>query len=416
MILNKLLIQKGLFRKAMRRYPILLHGMPINKPGCSIMGVVDNGTDFGVFKVAKIGALIRNWTEAFGVFAASRLSEDGTVLETSVRLDSILKMEQSLAALQSPQWPQEFGAIDAAKAARGERLYNDTCLGCHGLLDAKNTKSELPLIASPGSATTKGFIYMQPLFAADARPEDFLKSVHPGAGTIGTDPGMACNAMMHVVPAGRLAGTTNQQGMTKANTDKEFGEDAVSTDLLRVLIQRDVTNHMSDNFLMFAENQLEAFGGVILGWIYQPFEEEYTGQGTSADPLEPLRVRMQNCVAAMRMVRAVNPDSPLPVYKARPLNGIWATAPFLHNGSVPTLDDLLKPQAERPVQFGLIDGEMDTQKLGLRDRKGEPGADLFSVFGEDGTVITGNWNGGHEYGTGLNADERADLIEYVKGL
>ena len=36
---------------------------------------------------------------------------------------------------------------------------------------------------------------------------------------------------------------------------------------------------------------------------------------------------------------------------ARPLEGIWATAPYLHNGSVPTLDDLLKPEDERPICF-----------------------------------------------------------------
>ena len=40
-----------------------------------------------------------------------------------------------------------------------------------------------------------------------------------------------------------------------------------------------------------------------------------------------------------------------PHYRARPLDGVWATAPYLHNGSVPTLEDMLKPQAERPSKF-----------------------------------------------------------------
>ena len=38
-------------------------------------------------------------------------------------------------------------------------------------------------------------------------------------------------------------------------------------------------------------------------------------------------------------------------YRARPLNGVWATAPYLHNGSVPSLYWMLKPAAERPTQF-----------------------------------------------------------------
>ena len=51
-------------------------------------------------------------------------------------------------------------------------------------------------------------------------------------------------------------------------------------------------------------------------------------------------------------------------YVARPLEGAWATAPYLHNGSVPTLDDLLKPEEERPVCFPLGHREYDPVKLG----------------------------------------------------
>ncbi len=40
-------------------------------------------------------------------------------------------------------------------------------------------------------------------------------------------------------------------------------------------------------------------------------------------------------------------------YKGRPLNGIWATAPYLHNGSVPNLDALLQPAAKRPASFSI---------------------------------------------------------------
>ena len=53
------------------------------------------------------------------------------------------------------------------------------------------------------------------------------------------------------------------------------------------------------------------------------------------------------------------------IYRAKTLVGIWATAPFLHNGSVPTLYDLLRPAAERPVTFPTGQREYDPVKLGI---------------------------------------------------
>lgn len=53
-------------------------------------------------------------------------------------------------------------------------------------------------------------------------------------------------------------------------------------------------------------------------------------------------------------------------YKARPLDGIWATAPFLHNGSVPTVYQLLSPQAERDQTFYRGSFEYDPRHLGYR--------------------------------------------------
>jgi hypothetical protein len=113
-----------------------------------------------------------------------------------------------------------------------------------------------------------------------------------------------------------------------------------------------------------------------------------------------------NCVRAER------------VYKARPLNGIWATAPFLHNGSVLTLDDLLRPAAQRPGRICLGDREFDPKRVGLvGDCK--PGTTRID------TGKPGNRAGGHSFETGdgpgiigplLSDDERADLIEYLKTL
>jgi hypothetical protein len=101
-------------------------------------------------------------------------------------------------------------------------------------------------------------------------------------------------------------------------------------------------------------------------------------------------------------------------YKARPLNGIWATAPYLHNGSVPNLDALLQPAANRPLTFSIGVRTFDPVRVGyLTD---VPGFPRFSVNNPNGTPIIGNSNAGHEFGANLTAEERRQLVEYLKTL
>jgi hypothetical protein len=106
-------------------------------------------------------------------------------------------------------------------------------------------------------------------------------------------------------------------------------------------------------------------------------------------------------------------------YKVRPLNGIWATPPYLHNGSVPNLYALLSPLAERPAKFYLGGREYDPVHVGyMTDR-------LAGGFEFD-TSIRGNWNKGHLFsddktaagviGRGLSPEERWELVEYLKTL
>ncbi len=104
-------------------------------------------------------------------------------------------------------------------------------------------------------------------------------------------------------------------------------------------------------------------------------------------------------------------------YKVRPLNGIWATPPYLHNGSVPNLYALLSPASERPKTFYLGNREYDPVNVGYRTEE------LAGGFKFD-TSIRGNHNTGHEFnddktrqgviGRRLKPDERRALIEYLK--
>jgi hypothetical protein len=104
------------------------------------------------------------------------------------------------------------------------------------------------------------------------------------------------------------------------------------------------------------------------------------------------------------------------IYRAKTLKGIWATAPYLHNGSVPTIDDLLHPAEERPRTFMLGTKEYDPEKLGYvteGPRFRVPAG--MKVFEFD-THLPGNWNTGHEWWFYPDLDDamRADLIEFLK--
>jgi hypothetical protein len=100
-------------------------------------------------------------------------------------------------------------------------------------------------------------------------------------------------------------------------------------------------------------------------------------------------------------------------YKARPLHGVWATAPFLHNGAAPDLYALLSPPAERPERFDVGSHMFDPVKVGLATEV------------RNGTTIDarikGNFNAGHAFddapgsiGPKLTEEERYALIEFLK--
>ena len=99
-------------------------------------------------------------------------------------------------------------------------------------------------------------------------------------------------------------------------------------------------------------------------------------------------------------------------YVAMPLDGVWLRSPYLHNGSVPSLKDLLEPSENRPNVFyrgydvydpstvGFVSGGGEAERLGFRYD----------------TQELGNSNQGHLYGTQLSRSEKEALIEYLKTL
>ena len=121
--------------------------------------------------------------------------------------------------------------------------------------------------------------------------------------------------------------------------------------------------------------------------------------------------RYRTCLAA-----SADPEArKILAYKPRPLNGIWATAPYLHNGSVPTLFDLLLPENQRPQTFTTGGKDFDPVKVGFKSAAGD-GPFEFRVRDAAGKLIPGNENSGHDHGADLTDEQRLDLVEYLKRL
>lgn len=100
-------------------------------------------------------------------------------------------------------------------------------------------------------------------------------------------------------------------------------------------------------------------------------------------------------------------------YVAPPLDGVWATAPYLHNGSVPTLEDLLNSK-QRPTYWSRSGNgsDYDYQKVGWKyqtttDAKGDWTFD---------TTLPSYGNQGHYFGDKFTTEERTAVIEYLKTL
>lgn len=100
-------------------------------------------------------------------------------------------------------------------------------------------------------------------------------------------------------------------------------------------------------------------------------------------------------------------------FESKVLQGVWSAAPYLHNGSVPTLAALLTPAADRPTSFQ-VGPVYDLVNIGLAVE--QPNGSATVRVTTDCSVMEGNSRCGHEFGTLLTADEKKALIEYLKTL
>jgi hypothetical protein len=198
---------------------------------------------------------------------------------------------------------------------------------------------------------------------------------------------MACNAITYVSAAGKLK--DQPDGYVS-------GTPLTSTAKLATMLRTTVVGTLLGKGAEILKTAAQIFFGV------EP-PPRVVGARTAVSPAERRNGRLQQCY---------DDKSGLFAYKARPLDGIWATAPYLHNGSVPTLYDLLRDPKDRPASFAVGTRNFDPVKVGYVTDPSAPGNSFtFNTSGQ------GNLNQGHDYNVGkLTEQERLALLEYLKSL
>lgn len=344
-----------------------------NNAGLGVLGR-DTGEVIGVFATL-------DWQESREYSLTSLLAGGGIKRNTiqfnsSVNAENLRRIEARLVSLQSPQWPKEvFGAssYDPVRVRRGERLFNQYCVSCHATIERSSPDRRI-------------VAYMSKLEEA------------------GTDPVMAENSIKYKGYSGILRNSYVGAGVGDILLDKKAPVAALLTKATSSVLET------SDPDKTFVQRWAE--------WLFNIARDYFSNQ-----------IKPSNKQGNYTIDTPINPYASLSAYKGRALNGIWATAPYLHNGSVPTLYDLLLPakcpagakEGEcRPAKFQVGSREFDPFKVGLK-------SEGYKGFAFD-TGLPGNSNGGHEYGAvrmkvadgetlpPLSKEQRLDLLDYLKTL
>jgi hypothetical protein len=336
-----------------------------------------------------LGALGRNSGEVIGVFGDIQIELWPLALlrpgyMSSINMANLEQLEQLVGRLKPPAWPSVFPAIDETKRLAGQRLFTEHCARCHSHLDRED-------LATPVTIGT---------------------TLLNGPEPIGTDPWMACNAYANSARTGSMILTPRGYFLVPGEKPIILGSTAPEFDMLATAVVGSIVSY-ADKYKKLVNKVLakELFDRKASPHIDRLPQIKLSKLVPEIAPatVDPDKIaQLKRCLAD---------DSPILGYKFRPLTGIWATAPYLHNGSVPTLYDLLLPPSDRPKSFYVGTREFDPVKVGFKTEQSAENGFLFRVFDDQGKPIEGNRNSGHDYNNaGLSEADREALVEYMKGL
>jgi len=366
------------------------------------------------------GVLGRNFGQVLGVFGAAEMTKENVSIGncSTVKRRNLAKMDHWMRALNSPQWTDPalselLPELDVALVEVGAKIYQRTCKSCHALVEdefrdkppAKKTACDLPITVVD-------------------------------ADILGTDPSTVLTGVRNGAKTGLLEGleSLSRQG-EKMATEEPY------VNVLREAVTRSIVGSFRpvtcEGSLKFS-NLIDAAAGygkiaksrkgkaveIGGGYDFKP-AIEVAHKGTTTEGREPAsECSPEKTKYIYKPDKERQGDTYHPyAYRARPLNGIWASAPYLHNGSVPSLADMLLPAPDpiegcpegqqcRPSVFYVGNPEFDPERVGYFYTEKE-GLSRYN------TRHPGNSNAGHEgakWGTKLDPDDRKALLEYLKSL
>ncbi|XOV89766.1 MAG: di-heme-cytochrome C peroxidase [Pseudomonadota bacterium] len=296
-----------------------------------------------------VGPIARNAGEVMGVYGKIEIDMDKKTVKTSAVYDALLALENAMKQIRAPLWPSHQPAIDRDRCFEGQKVYEKNCEYCHGYVSHKNQMVD----------------FRNP--STDTHNEAILVPYWE----IGTDPLMAVNAYRYT-SSGPFQGDpiAGRVGPRLAEYQHSF----------------DLVGHV-------VILSLQQYKWQILGEMMKPSN---------------LSQFITHAVHRGLMIK-----SPEMEYKARPLKGIWATAPYLHNGSVPNLRQMLLLD-QRASGFCVGSTLFDPEAVGYEQMdRATCEAKNYSWLD---TSVPGNGNFGHYKTNGLLTTEREALLEFLKTL
>jgi hypothetical protein len=313
----------------------------------------------------RLFAMARNLGQVYGVFGIFHPQRSGDRVDfldgNSANFDGLERIETLVQKIGWPRWPW---SLDQALKRQGEAIYKRPwqqggCAGCH-----------------------------------EKRPGAF-RFIPPGSTwatplcDVGTDSRQY--AILHrTVASGVLEGAKSPVGQPIGATADTF--QLLSASVIGTIAQKRL------GLKIFRYGQAATAADVQA--------EASARSGTS-----PLGQLLSTYAPAAQ--QPCGKEGGAVKYESRVLEGIWAAAPYLHNGSVPTLADLLMPAADRPKAFRL-GNRYDPNLAGLARDQG-PNAKQRDTKG-CGERDSGESRCGHEYGTSLSDAEKRALLEYLKSI
>lgn len=340
------------------RYPFLWNAGKQNKTQWP--GFAENGN--------SLLGLARNLGEVYGVFAEFKPKKDAASLlgmnyleGNSANFAGLGKLEDLMNDLGPPAWPW---SVDRKLAREGKKIYSrgkaqGGCKDCHGV---KRT----------------GFLWR--LWDTPVLDD-------------GTDVS-ECNLLVRDAKSGVMEGA--EIPVLKGPLQKTDSAFNILGMAVAGSILQEKLHYGQKESLLFTEVDKVAHSraGRVIGKVGEDLISAF-----DKDVID--------------RIRSKNASDGGCAYESRVLKGIWAAAPYLHNGSVPTLADLLEKPGDRPVSFA-VGPEYDLERVGLA--RTQTKFDYVLETTDCSDLTSGNSRCGHTWGTNLTPAQKTALLEYLKIL